>query len=741
MEKQKMKKLVAIIMAAVIVATIIIVVCVSSFGKKGDPSGSGSTSTSDESQKEFPTDGSVYNDFKVGGTAIIGSSTELSGDFRWPGLGQSSAGAADQDINRLTSGYDTMELNQGGSYVWNQTSVESHVGEEITHDDGSLTYKTTIKIKSGLQLSDGSAVTADNYLAYLLAMSTPVSKEGVSYNRAGYSLVGWDSYVAYDGTNAGESVTKEFAGIRKIDQYTFSIEINSDNYPYYFADTLGAVACYDVKLVLGEGVEIKDDGKGAYLTSTWYEKKDGKYVKADHLKSAKDDVSTYAYSGPYVLSKWDSANKEATLKINTKYAGNFEGQKPHVETVIYRLVIEETQFAQLENGEVDILSSLTGADPVNAALALEGKGGFKTVNYDRAGYGKVEFECDFGPTAFEEVRQAVAYCLNREAFSNTFCGGYGSIVHGPYSVNFDAYTANQDYLDEKLNTYAVSEAKAKQVLEAGGWIYNADGTKYSGTGIRYKKLTAEEAALDANKNYKSVSNSSSNFKSVSTEGYSTVKVGDDYYMPCVINWFGTTPNSVTEQLNAALVEGTALYNCGVGLTLTTGTFSVLLANIYRDGEGYSGTPTYGMYNLATGWNTALYDYSYNWIDNSNEEMYNQFFEYSSNKLSDPYDATFSWWDEENQGLSYDEAVKKSGGKLGMNYISFAMVYSVEVGDTEEYNKWFAAYMLRWNELLPDIPLYSNVYYDCYNEKILNFKTSPFFGAAKAILYCGISSAQ
>ena len=122
-------------------------------------------------------------------------------------------------------------------------------------------------------------------------------------------------------------------------------------------------------------------------------------------------------------------------------------------------------------------------------------------------------------------------------------------------------------------------------------------------------------------------------------------------------------------------------------------------------------------------------------------MYKQFFKNSVNKLSDSYDAEFSWWTTANQGLTYEQAVEASNGKLGMNYISFAMVYSVEPGDTAEYNKWFAAYMVRWNELLPDIPLYGNVYYDCYNAKFLNFKTTPFFGPADALLYCGDSSAQ
>ena len=42
----------------------------------------------------------------------------------------------------------------------------------------------------------------------------------------------------------------------------------------------------------------------------------------------------------------------------------------------------------------------------------------------------------------------------------------------------------------------------------------------------------------------------------------------------------------------------------------------------------------------------------------------------------------------------------------------------------------------WDQL-PDIPLYSNYYYDVYNANIENFVTSPFFGPANAILYANI----
>ena len=69
----------------------------------------------------------------------------------------------------------------------------------------------------------------------------------------------------------------------------------------------------------------------------------------------------------------------------------------------------------------------------------------------------------------------------------------------------------------------------------------------------------------------------------------------------------------------------------------------------------------------------------------------------------------------------------------MDYLSMAMVYDADTD--EEYLQWWTAYLRRWNELLPEIPLYCNYYYDVYNEKIQDYYTSPYWGTAEAILYC------
>lgn len=658
--------------------------------------------------------------------AILGSTTELGGDFRWPGFGGSSAGASDQDINRLTAGYSTMETNQGGAYVWNETVVKSH--SETENEDG--TYTVTIELNEGLTFSDGSPVTAANYVAGIVAFSTPVSVGAGHSGKSGQSFVGYDDFFAYTGEEGTGS--KVFAGVRMLDDYNFSLTVSSDFYPYYFAYTYAAVSPDPLGLVLGEGVEVKDDGEGCYLSDNFYEKNGDEYVKAAEIAANRYDVTKYPFSGPYVISNWDASTKECTMTINPEFQGNFEGQKPSVETIVYVKIIEETQLDQLKTGGVDVLSGITGGDSTKAALEIVDGENFAEVHYQRAGYGKIQFECDFGPTMFPEVRQAIAYLLNRTEFCQAFTGGYGVVVDGPYSPDFDMWRAVED--DIELVDYTFSPDNAKKVLEEGGWIYNSKGEPFvEGAGgvdsVRYKKLTEEEAnALDiygndaGNKTFKSVANTDN-------ITYETVEINGEYYMPLAINWFGSTPNPVTDLLSTTLANSSDLASVGMVIRATAGDFTTLLGNIYRDPSmGYAGTPIYGMLNLATGWNSAVYDYSFNW---SSDPSWG---DYSSNKVKDPYDAAFPY-DQAAEKLTYEEAMAASDGKLGMDYLSMAMVYNATTED--EYNQWWMAYIERWNQLMPDIPLYSNYYYDVYNANIENFETSPFFGPARAILYSNI----
>ena len=214
--------------------------------------------------------------------------------------------------------------------------------------------------------------------------------------------------------------------------------------------------------------------------------------------------------------------------------------------------------------------------------------------------------------------------------------------------------------------------------------------------------------------------------------YKTVEKNGAYYIPLVINWFSTENNEVSDLIATMLANGTDVAAAGMVIRQTIGDFNALLGEIYREPSyGFSGVVTYGMFNLATGFTTPIYDFSWNW------SLDPDYFPYSNNKLYDEYDRAFPYYkaDGSHEKLSYEEAMKKSGNKLGMDYLSMAMVYDATTN--EEYLEWWTAYIQRWNELMPEIPLYCNFYYDIYNAKIKDYYTSPYWGTADAVLYCSI----
>lgn len=152
-----------------------------------------------------------------------------------------------------------------------------------------------------------------------------------------------------------------------------------------------------------------------------------------------------------------------------------------------------------------------------------------------------------------------------------------------------------------LNAYDTSADTAIAVLEADGWIYNKDGEAYT-EGVRYKKIPAEYAD-ENDKTYKSIDGA-----------YVTTKVGDDYYMPLVLNWYGTTDNPFSDLLVTDFEQGANIAAAGIVIQKTTGDFAPMLDEFYQQAVYgfYSGTPLYSCFNYATGFTSAAYDYAYNW---------------------------------------------------------------------------------------------------------------------------------
>ena len=536
---------------------------------------------------------------KADNDIIIGNTTDLSGKFRYSPFGGSNPGAADLDVDNLINGLETVATTKEGGFEVNKTVVKQL--DKVENEDGTLTY--TITLNDGLAFSDGTPVTAKNYLYFPMVFSTLVAAEAEGKDRqAGLTMVGFEEFNAYDGTNEGDGVSKTFAGLRLLADNQFSVTVKAEYANYYYAISYAGFSPFVKELWCGD-YDIADDGEGCYFTDGFYNKTGDSFDMAAHIVASSNNTdTTYACSGPYVVESYDEGDKSAILTLNPNFPGNYEGVKPSIAKVIYKKSVSATQLDDLKSGGVDVLMGITGGAETDEAVAAcdNSNGAFVYTHYSRAGYGKLQFRNDYGPAQFTAVRQAITYCLDRASFAKTFTGGYGGVVDGAYYAGSWMYkeAAANGML---LNAYDTSADTAIAVLEADGWIYDANGEPYV-EGVRYKKIPAEYAD-ENDKTYKSIDGA-----------YVTTKVGDDYYMPLVLNWYGTTDNPFSDLLVTDFEQGANIAAAGIVIQKTTGDFNPMLDEFYQQAVYgfYSGTPMYSCFNYATGFTSAAYDYSYNW---------------------------------------------------------------------------------------------------------------------------------
>lgn len=637
------KRMLALLLTVVMVFSLAGCKSKNDTGISTEPTTAPAETTDEPTATEAPTEAPA----EPTGSIIIGSTTDLSGEF----IPFFQNGAADNDIYKMTNGYGTTDITSAGEYVIDDTVVKDHV---ITDNaDGSKTY--TFTINSGLVWNDGSPITAKDYVANLLLWSSKVILDmGGDNTIVGMYLKGFKDYSA--------GTTKEFSGVNLISDDSFAVTIDAANLPYFYE--LGLVNVVPTKLSFwtDDAVTVADDGKGAYLSDNFtkenYEAK---------INAARTKVPAIT-CGPYSATSFNVSSKEAVIDVNPNYLGDYQGNKPKIKTIIYKKVTTETALDELSTGAVDLLNGMSTGDEINAGLDLVDKGGFAYTAYDRNGYGKLQFVCDFGPTQFVEVRQAIAHLLDRNDFAKSYTGGFGSVVNGPYGPAMWMYQDTKDELDEKLDAYPYSLDDAVKLLEDGGWVYDKDGKAYT-SGIRYKKLD------------------------------------DGTLLPLIIEWASSEQNPVSELLVVKLQNNPDVAAAGMQINQTVMTFTELLSYLYRDGstDKKYAVPTYGMYNLGTGF-TPIYDQA-------------------TSYTTDP--------DQLAAGANTNFIVDEELAKLAKDMVL------VDPTDKTTFDSKFVSFIERWNAVLPDLPLYSNTYHDFYNAKLKNYNVNGIWDMSYALMYATV----
>jgi peptide/nickel transport system substrate-binding protein len=615
-------------------------------------------------------------------TLVVGTPS-LNGDFI-AGFGNSSY---DNWVRKLIYGYGTIVATKGGEFIVNPTVVANHatvaadavlhpartVGEgEDAYEVQDKTY--TFEIATDLKYSDGTAITAKDFIFGLLFSASHEWRVAGATSTAGEYLVG---YRGYRPTGETTSVGRYFSGVKLIDDYTFSVTINGENLPYFYELSLIGTSPMPYHVLADAGVEITSDENGTKLNAAAYAKIP-QIVAPGGYRFAPTVVS-----GPYRFISFQ--NQIVTLARNPEFKGNYEGKTPAIQTVIIKRINQVVDVDLVIAGDIDLIAGVIEGAKIDKAKANTNS---NVTFYARNGYGILAINCDFGPTADYRVRQAIGLLVDRGEFVDEILGGYGSLVNSMYGLSQWMVEAKQEELDTALINYQLNVGAANTVLNTTEWKYEADGTTLFDPA---KAATQNNGTIEGNVYFRH-----------NAAG-----------QVLQINHMGTVENTITDLIGIQFPK--YFGQAGIKFTIKFVEFNELLDNYYYS---YNLKPTtenptdrrmYHTFNLASNFGAAFDPYY-----SFHSDWYGTW--YNANQLVDSPDSP---------------AMPLGEGELTIDELTVLM-RELDPTQRAEFLEYWFAFVVRWNKLLPNLPLYSNEYYDVFNKRISGVTTSPFWDWSDAI---------
>ena len=645
---------------------------------------------------------------------IVGHPTITKGDFFTEMFGNDTA---DIDVRALIHGYNLVNWDQNqGVYLFDPSVVTDT--QLVIDEVGNHTYYMILA--DDLCWSDGTPITAWDYaFSLLLLMAPEIEQIGGKIYRCEHILGYWD-YMA------GE--TQALSGVQVLSDRQLAITLDHNFLPYFFETGLLLCAPYPISVIApGCKVYANDNGE-VYIGNEDTSVADPIFT-AELLRRTILDPETGYNShpaltcGPYKLTAYDGVTCHFELNPYFKGAwyhnslpgGDMAGKyrtvtyvNSQMQTVTYNLVIPtiekiaftvadyDTMVEDFAEGRLHLVNKTVYADVIDEMLANSNT---VETHYPRIGLSFLTFTFDWPTVHDKEVRQAIAWCMDRDQLTRDYCKNYGVRVDGyygieqweyllvthqiEYPINFvgdelhetddwkkfhhvfvvdekeykEAVAAWQLLTIETLTQYKVDLKRANTLLDDAGWTLNAAGGTYNPDvdDVRCKMVDGELVALD--------------LKMMYPEGN---------------HFVDTLQENFIDNLNA----------CGIKLTLVPEPMETLLASYYREAER-----TTDMIYLATNFHVIVDpSITYSTDRSANHQMWN-------NTYSDDEDL---YWRAVN--------MRKTDPKDIYDYVA----------------KW-VAFQERYNEVLPTIPVYSNIYYDFHVPELQNYNIVGHVTWTQAIL--------
>ena len=565
-----------------------------------------STDESVDSQEENELDQDAKEDLDnfesqtSNDTLVVGVGS-MNGDFI-QGFGND---ANDVKTRRLlgiegNNGFTTYVQDENGKWQWNK-SILAEEPTSVNNDDGSMTV--TFKLKDDVKWSDGEPLTADDFLFLTLLQS--------DYNyisMTGSLQIGDDGLVGYEAFHNNDS--NELEGLEKIDDHSFSVTIDAKELPYFDVQSLsneGArplhyiapnlqVAENGKRLEVKDGYEVTESDKEEFIQSvdTRIGKlkeefdenypevpEDGSEEKEEYDQDLKDrdekiaeleaskegdidptrllidkaaifETEEYRFKpevtpGPYKFESFK--NNMTKLSLNENYPGNFRGDKATIPNIILQVINENIAVDLLENGDIDVWEDENKGGKIDQMRKAADEGKIQIGSFERNGYGNITFLTDRGPTQYKEVRQAIAYLMDRNEFVASYAGGYGVVTNGMYGQSQWMYKERGADVESEMINYTLNIDKANELLDQTPYKYEKDG-----------KTPWDKAKLEEN------------FKG-DLEGFDYYRY-DENGKRLVVNQYGSDQSPITTLISNQLPINAA--QTGMEYNVTSGSFSTLI---------------------------------------------------------------------------------------------------------------------------------------------------------------------
>ena len=580
----------------------------------------------------------VIRKLQVGTKAVVGTLSRPTGEFFTDMWGNNTT---DDDVRALIHGLSTVSWTMERQYGFDPTIVaEIDAGQQ---DDNKI---YTITLSDNLAYSDGTPITAADYVFSVLLQSSKEMAELGAKTLTYSHLVGYERYLS------GEA--KTFKGVRLVNDKQFELHIEGAFLPYFYELMYASVTPYPIH-VIAPGCEVRDDGNGAYI--------EGDFTAALLEKTVLDPETGYlshpsVVSGPYMLTSYDAVTGNAQFKVNPYYPGNYQGVKPVIESIELREVKYSDALDLLASGEIDVINKATEGAFIDAGLASFGKGEIGASNYMRTGYGFLAFACEERATESVKVRQAMAHCFDKQNMIEDFLNTYGLEVHSYYGLGQWMAQPYASSMSEYVTVYPKDLKAAVELLEEDGWVLNAEGGEYAaGEGaVRYKK-DENGHLIPLEIRFAKVKNNKASQWIV------------DYYAP-------------------------VLAEVGFDFKVTEVTFDELLAHYYRQEER-----TYNLMYLATNF----------------AQIFDPYFTFNTDEAYQGTLNTSGIADKKLMDLAYE-------------------LRATTPGDEDQYSERWLDLMKHYSDLLPTLPIYSNVYYDFFATDLMDYAPNAHWAWASAIIY-------